>query len=225
MAPLPCGAGFRADHDFVEIAPIIPRPRTPAAAATRERILAAAIRHFASRSYEDATLRAIAADAGVDVAWVHRSFGSKENLLIRAVEATAVPRRFAAIPAERIAEVLAAELFTREAKREDEIGPLDIVFRSVNSREVQPLLRALLADDFVGPLSAGLAAPAEKRALLLAAVLLGIGVLRDVLRIDGLRDPGDGELRALVVELLDHVVGAGTARPAPPVEPSPADEA
>lgn len=183
----------------------MPRPRATAAAATRERILAAAIRRFASRSYEDTTLRAIAADAGVDVAWVHRSFGSKENLLIRAVEATAAPGRFAGLPADAVVERLVEDLFSPEAG-DDAVAPLDIVYRSVNSREAQPLLREMLTKDFVGPLSAALPPPSEKRAMLLAATLLGIGVLRDVLRVEALRDRDDADLRGLVRGLLDHLV-------------------
>lgn len=58
----------------------------PKSAATRasdipakERILKAAIRRFARHSYEDTGLRDIANDADVDVAYVHRSFGSKDE--------------------------------------------------------------------------------------------------------------------------------------------------
>ena len=48
--------------------------------STRERILSAALHRFSNRSYEQTGLRDIAADAGVDVANVHRSFGSKQQL-------------------------------------------------------------------------------------------------------------------------------------------------
>lgn len=49
-------------------------------AATRRRIIDAAAARFARQSFEETGLREIAADAGVDVAYVHRSFGSKERL-------------------------------------------------------------------------------------------------------------------------------------------------
>lgn len=62
-------------------------------ATTRDRILSAAIVQFSRRSYEEVGLRDIAAVAGVDVAYVHRSFGSKEQLFAEAVRrATAVDR-------------------------------------------------------------------------------------------------------------------------------------
>lgn len=61
-----------------------PRPRN--AAKTRADILAAARRRFATDGYEPTTLRAIAADVGVDAALVSRYFGNKEDLFATATE-------------------------------------------------------------------------------------------------------------------------------------------
>ena len=55
--------------------------RAQAAAATRERLLAAAWQHFATSPYEDVRLREIAADARCTVQTLHASFGSKDELL------------------------------------------------------------------------------------------------------------------------------------------------
>lgn len=58
--------------------------RAAAAAATRQRLLAAAWQHFATLSYEDVRLRDIATDASVTVQTLHTSFGSKDQLLTAA---------------------------------------------------------------------------------------------------------------------------------------------
>jgi AcrR family transcriptional regulator len=58
--------------------------RADAAAATRERLLAAAWQHFASHPYEDVRLQEIAADAGVTAQTLHAHFGSKDQLLTAA---------------------------------------------------------------------------------------------------------------------------------------------
>src|SRR5213076_3047528 len=50
------------------------------------RILAAARKHFAASGYERATIRAIAADAGIDPALVMRYFGNKEKLFAAAAD-------------------------------------------------------------------------------------------------------------------------------------------
>lgn len=58
--------------------------RAETAAATRERILAAAWEHFAARPYEQIRLQEIAADAAVTPQTLHTAFGSKDQLLTAA---------------------------------------------------------------------------------------------------------------------------------------------
>ena len=58
--------------------------RAKAAAATRERLLAAAWQHFATHPYEDVRLQEIAAEAGVTAQTLHPQFGSKDQLLTAA---------------------------------------------------------------------------------------------------------------------------------------------
>ncbi|HEX8646599.1 MAG TPA: helix-turn-helix domain-containing protein [Thermoleophilaceae bacterium] len=58
--------------------------RADAAAATRERILAAAWRHFADDPYERVRLSDVAAAAGVSVQTVHSGFGTKDQLFVAA---------------------------------------------------------------------------------------------------------------------------------------------
>jgi AcrR family transcriptional regulator len=67
------------------------RARADAAAATGERIVAAAYERFGSQWYDDITLEAVAGDANVTVQTVLRRFGSKEGL-VRAVGAQMRPR-------------------------------------------------------------------------------------------------------------------------------------
>ncbi|MDT5075182.1 MAG: hypothetical protein QOH82_4502 [Mycobacterium sp.] len=61
-----------------------PRPRN--AAQTRADILSAARRRFATEGFQRTTLRAVAADVGVDQALVSRYFGSKQDLFATATE-------------------------------------------------------------------------------------------------------------------------------------------
>jgi AcrR family transcriptional regulator len=58
--------------------------RADAAAATRERLLAAAWRHFSERAYEDVRLADVAADAGVSAQTLHTQFGRKDDLFVAA---------------------------------------------------------------------------------------------------------------------------------------------
>jgi AcrR family transcriptional regulator len=61
-----------------------PRRRRDAA-ATREAIVEAATRRFATQGYEPAGVREIATDAGVTAALVNRYFGSKEGLFAEVI--------------------------------------------------------------------------------------------------------------------------------------------
>jgi AcrR family transcriptional regulator len=58
--------------------------RADAAAATRERLLAAAWEHFGSRPYEEVRLQDVAGDAGVTVQTLYLRFGNKDDLLTAA---------------------------------------------------------------------------------------------------------------------------------------------
>ncbi|HKN53864.1 MAG TPA: TetR family transcriptional regulator, partial [Amycolatopsis sp.] len=59
--------------------------RRPGQTETREKILDAARHRFAELGYDGATIRAIAADAGVNAALLHHFFGSKQQLFVAAM--------------------------------------------------------------------------------------------------------------------------------------------
>src|SRR5215469_17657819 len=58
---------------------------------TREAILQAARAQFGERGYNAATIRGIAAAAGVDPALVHHYYGTKEKLFAAAMRLPVVP--------------------------------------------------------------------------------------------------------------------------------------
>ncbi|MFV2009213.1 MULTISPECIES: TetR family transcriptional regulator [unclassified Micromonospora] len=65
--------------------------RRPGNPDTREAILAAARQVFGERGFDQASVRAIAAAAGVDPALVHHYFGTKDNLFLAAMDAPVDP--------------------------------------------------------------------------------------------------------------------------------------
>ena len=70
------------------------RGRPPVANDTGETILGAAMRLLPGARTEETGLREIAAAAGVDVAYVHRCFGSKKRLFADAVSTAVKPKDF-----------------------------------------------------------------------------------------------------------------------------------
>jgi AcrR family transcriptional regulator len=142
---------------------------------TRRRIVLAAAVRFAQTSYEEVTLRDIARDVGVDVAHVHRSFGSKENLFAEVLRATF---SFPEVRARRNKDLVAA--FTASAFDRNAAG-LGVFINSLPSQQARKALRAHGLANFVEPLAANLPEPASERAILIAAVLAGVRLVRDVL--------------------------------------------
>ncbi|GAA3178687.1 TetR family transcriptional regulator [Blastococcus jejuensis] len=94
--------GDPAEEDELSALPNRRPGRRPGNPDTREAVLAAARAAFAERGFDGATIRGIAADAGVDPALVHHYFGSKDKLFLAAVDAPADPD-------DLLPEVLAAD--------------------------------------------------------------------------------------------------------------------
>lgn len=84
------------------------RGRRPGSPDTRAAILAAARERFAAAGFGGTSIRAVAADAGVDAALVHHYFGSKDDLFVAALALPVDPRALLADavrgPADQAAE-------------------------------------------------------------------------------------------------------------------------
>lgn len=86
--------------------------RRPGQSGTRESILAAARERFANTGFDKTSIRAVAADAGVDPALVHHYFGTKQQLFAAVVELPVDPevvlRQVDAVPLDRLGETIVA---------------------------------------------------------------------------------------------------------------------
>jgi AcrR family transcriptional regulator len=159
---------------------------------------------FSPHSYEATGLRDIAADAEVDVAYVHRCFGSKEKLFREALEATIRPDRLFAGSAEGLATSLAHEVL-RERKA-GEIRSFDIIIHSFSSPEVARVLADILSEDFIAPLIEKWETLSATRATLVTAFLAGIGILRDVIRAAPLQNDSTQEFENITIEIIDYIM-------------------
>jgi AcrR family transcriptional regulator len=174
--------------------------RRPGAGGTREKILAAARSHFADAGYEGATIRAIAAEARVDPALVLHYFGSKEGVFLAAVEfpidpATFIPRLLA--PG---LEGLGGRLvrFFLETWDSPAGSPLLGLIRSVvGSERAAAVLRDFVSREVLGRLAEALELDQPQlRASLAASQLVGLAMLRYVVKLEPLASAGPEELAA-----------------------------
>jgi AcrR family transcriptional regulator len=164
------------------------RGRRPGSPDTREAILVSARGLFAERGFGSTSVRAIAADAGVDPALVHHYFGSKDDLFVAALELPIDPRALLAPviaqgpdgAAERLLGVFLSVWDNPEAR---------VRLLAVVRRVFEPSGQALIRDGFlkvvVGPLLAGLGIDEpERRMPLVVSQVLGLIIVRYVLEIE-----------------------------------------
>lgn len=177
----------------------------------RGRILEAAILRFARHSYHDTSLRDIAADAGVDVAYVHRCFGSKQRLFAEVVRRSVGPSPLSgdAVTASACIPVLTGRVFAREPLRSDQVDTLQIVSRSMMDPEAANILRQCIRDHVLTPLAERIGDISGKRAALVTAFLAGATLFRNVIGLEELQERQGGELEALVAAVLATVVTGG----------------
>ena len=153
-----------------------PRPRD--AAQTRADILAAARHRFATQGFERTTLRAIAADVGVDAALVIRYFGSKQDLFATATEFRIdLPSLSEVEPAD-----IGAKLLPRYfAVWEDDQAFLALLRAAVTSRVAADALNQTLAAHVAPTLTAVTPDNSDVRIALTDAFVIGLAMTRSVL--------------------------------------------
>ena len=85
--------------------------RSRNASATRAEILSAARARFGAEGYERTTVRAVAADVGIDPALVIRYFGSKDGLFTAAAELALDLPDLSAVSPDELAGVMLPRFF------------------------------------------------------------------------------------------------------------------
>jgi len=170
---------------------------------SKQRIVEVAREHF-KHGYEQATVRAIATDACVDVAMVYYFFGNKEGLFNAAViDIPEHPLHQLASMLDESIEEIGPRLVRRFIERCDEgdtFEPLVTVWRSAAD---QPLAKKLLSDTLAGPVAERLAAEfdvddAVLRVELVASHLMGLAFARYQLRIEPIASSGVDDLVAWI---------------------------
>lgn len=152
--------------------------------ATRIAILEAARKRFAADGFRKATIRAIAAEAGIDPSMVMRYYGSKDGLFAAAVDIDlGLPDLRDSEPAE-VGQVLVSRFLQLwDTPPTDEL--LLMLLRSaVTDDEVVTRLREMFSSQVMpAVLRFGPATDGPRRAGLIATQLLGLALCRYVLRL------------------------------------------
>ncbi|HME76324.1 MAG TPA: TetR family transcriptional regulator [Mycobacterium sp.] len=157
---------------------------------TRQRIVDAARERFTRDGYERATVRAIAAEAGVDVAMVYYFFGSKEGLFsASALTGPEHPLHQLATLLDEGPNQIGQRLVRRFLEHWDEGGAFEPFMAVWRSAAIQPQARQVLHDALAGPVATRVAAEfgvtdAELRVELVASHLAGLAFARYQLKLE-----------------------------------------
>ncbi|GAB2441865.1 TetR family transcriptional regulator [Nocardia tengchongensis] len=152
--------------------------------ATRAAILEAARRRFAEDGYRKATIRAIAADAGIDPSMVMRYYGNKDGLFDAALDVDlALPDLGAADP-DSVGGLLAARFLELWEQPPTSDILLTLMRSALTDEAVAERTRRIFAQQLMpAVLRFGDPADAPHRAGLIASQILGLALCRYVLRL------------------------------------------
>jgi AcrR family transcriptional regulator len=177
-------------------------------------ILNAARVQFAEYGYNGATIRGIAAAAGVDPALVHHFYGSKEKLFAAAMELPVTPSE--AITAALARRQPGSSLGTHMVRSAlalwesaDMRGSFQAMLRSaLTSEQAAASLRDFMAEAILGTI-ASVADDTNPdltsfRASLVGSQMLGLAVGRYVLRFGPVADASPDELAAAIGPAIDR---------------------
>ena len=183
--------------------------RRPGAPDTREAILVAARRGFATRGYDATSVRAIATEADVDPALVIHYFGTKEALF---TAATGMPpglpaliAGLAAMPPQDFGKALVSSYVSFVDSDDSRNAILALVRSAVSHEEAADTLRQFLTVQLLPVIIQFTRHPdAQLRATLIAAQLIGIAMLRHVLHVESLARATPDDIATLVAPAIEQ---------------------
>ncbi len=181
--------------------------RRPGRTETREKILDAARHRFAELGYDGATVRGIAADAGVNAALLHHFFGSKQQLFAASMNlpvnpASLVPAILTG-PRSGVGERLVRAFLALWAAPEGRTPFLAMLRAAATNEQVALMMRQFIERTVLAEVAKALDVP-PVRVTGIAAQMIGVALLRYVIKLPPLADAGDEELVALLAPVAQY---------------------
>ncbi|MER5674381.1 TetR family transcriptional regulator [Pseudonocardia alni] len=166
------------------------RGRRSGGADTRAGLLAAARAEFADRGFDGATVRRIAERAGVDPAMVNHWFGGKEKLFTAAMSLPVDPGEIRGLVLEGPVDGLGERIVRGFLSVWDpgDGGAMAALLRSVAAHDVAArMLREFVGGMVLRPVTERFCPDRQaERGALVASQLIGIGMMRYVVRLEPL---------------------------------------
>jgi AcrR family transcriptional regulator len=180
---------------------------------TREAIARAARLEFSKRGYDRATMRSIAAEAGVDVSLVAHFFGTKHELFVSVMafpfEPEDVMPEILAGPRSQAGLRLARFVVNTLEEPRGRSVMTGLVRAAASEADASRVLRELVEQRILGSLSEALALPdAPLRASLAGSQVVGLIMARYVVGIEPLASlPREAVIEAIAPNLQRYLTG------------------
>lgn len=187
------------------------RPSAHTAGDTKQAILDAARTQFAAKGFAGASLRSIAADAGVDASLISHYFGDKARLLVATMQLPVNPVEKIALVVEGgpdgMAERLLRTFLSAWDPHRDAFSAM--VRTTLGSGDGQAPMLQLARDVLITSLLSVIEGDdRELRANLIAGQLIGMATMRYVVRLEGLADASIDDVVRLYAPPMQQLIGA-----------------
>lgn len=186
---------------------------------TRQHIRQCARERFLESGYQSVTLRAIAADAGVDVALVGYYFGSKQGLFNEAMEIAADPAQLFLNALDGDLSMLGRQVLfdlVRTWDTSEKGGSMRAVMcESAGDPAMGLMMREKISRDFITPLARQLGGGPEAtaRAAAFAGQVVGVIFSRYILEVEPLASMAAAELVERMAPCLQAAIDVPGKRP------------
>ena len=183
--------------------------RRPGPNGTREDILAAARAQFGERGFDGTTVRAIAAQAGVNPALVHHFFGSKEQIFIAAVNFPINPAEVLPVimngPREEFGQRVARFVLSIWSDPRTRAPLLALLRSSTSNEQAAGMVRDFLGRLVVSRIAAATGG-APTRIAAAGGQMMGLLLARYVIRVEPLASADDEEIVAILAPVIQGAI-------------------
>ncbi|MFJ5277839.1 TetR family transcriptional regulator [Streptomyces parvulus] len=174
---------------------------------TKAAILRAARERFAAQGYERTTIRAVAADAAIDPSMVMRYFGNKSQLFDATLAIDLRLPDLADVPADNLAQTLVRHFLERWEGDPADDALLVLMRSAVTNEQAAARMHEIFAAQIAPALTAALGPErAARRAGLVSAQLLGLGLTRYLLRLPAVTALTPDEIEDALAPALQAVL-------------------
>lgn len=171
-------------------------------------ILASARQEFADKGYAGASVRGIARSAEVDPALVHHYFGTKEQVFVAAMELPFTPAEMLPQildgPRDGLGERLVRTFLGVWAHPDFRTPMLGMLRSAMTGEQGAAMMREFVGSALLGRIAAAVGPIDPLKVQLAAAQMVGVVILRHVVRLEPLASATEDDVVALVAPTLQR---------------------